>query len=49
MAELVEAQLRKILQSQAEEKSKPVSSKLRGVVKLPADFNYKKELEERVS
>lgn len=42
VAELVEDQLKRILQTQVEEKSKPVSSKLRGIVKLPADFDYKK-------
>ncbi len=48
VAELVEDQLKRILQTQVEEKSKPVSSKLRGIVKLPADFDYKKEMEGRV-
>ena len=48
VAELVEDQLKRILQTQVEEKSKPVSSKLRGIVKLPADFDYKKEMERRV-
>jgi len=48
VAELIEDQLEWILQTQAEEKSKPVSSKLRGVVKLPMDFDYKKEMERRI-
>ncbi len=48
VAELVEDQLKRILQTQVEEKSKPVSSKLRGIVKLPADFDYKEEMEGRV-
>ncbi len=48
VAELVEFQLRKVLQTQTDEKNKPVSSKLRGVIELPEDFDYKREKEDRV-
>lgn len=48
VAELVEIQLKKILQTQVDEKDKPVSSKLRGVVRLPENFDYKKEKENRI-
>lgn len=47
VSELVEHQLGQLLQNALSKKTKPVSSKLRGVVKLPVDFNYKTELEDR--
>ncbi len=47
VSELVEAQLQKLLQSQSVQSATPVSSKLRGIVKLPKDFDYKKEMEYR--
>lgn len=48
VSEILEGQLRKLVQTQSRRKATPVSSKLRGVVKLPKDFDYKKELEERI-
>lgn len=48
VSEILEGQLRKLVQTQSRGKATPVSSKLRGVVKLPKDFDYKKELEERI-
>lgn len=47
VSELVEHQLGQLLQNASSKKTKPVSSKLRGVVKLPVDFDYKTELENR--
>lgn len=47
VSELVEHQLGQLLQNASSKKTKPVSSKLRGVVKLPVDFDYKTELEDR--
>ena len=48
VADLIEAQLRKLVDMQESKVSdKPVSSRLRGVVKLPKDFDYKKALENR--
>lgn len=47
VSELVEHQLGQLLQNASSKKAKPVSSKLRGVVKLPVDFDYKTELENR--
>ena len=44
----IEGQVRKLVQIQSKRKTTPVSSKLRGVVKLPKDFDYKKEMEERI-
>lgn len=49
VSELVGHQLGQLLQNAPAKKSKPVSSKLRGVVKLPDGFDYKAELENRVS
>ena len=46
VSEILEGQLRKLVQIQSKRKTTPVSSKLRGVVKLPKDFDYKKEMEE---
>jgi len=48
VSELVIHQLGQLLQNASARKSKPVSSKLRGVVKLPDGFDYKAELENRV-
>ena len=48
VSEILEGQLRKLVQIQSKRKTTPVSSKLRGVVKLPKDFDYKKEMEERI-
>ena len=48
LSEILEGQLRKLVQIQSKRKTTPVSSKLRGVVKLPKDFDYKKEMEERI-
>ena len=42
--EILEGQLRKLVQTQSRRKATPVSSKLRGVVKLPKDFDYKKSI-----
>lgn len=47
VSELVEAQLRLMLRSQSDIEVKPVSSRLRGIVSLPNDFDYKQELENR--
>lgn len=47
VSELVEHQLGQLLQNASSKKTKPVSSKLRRVVKLPVDFDYKTELEDR--
>lgn len=47
VSELVEHQLGQLLQNASSKKTKPVSSKLRGVVKQPVDFDYKTELENR--
>ena len=47
VSELVEAQLQRLLQSQSAQSATPVSSKLRGIIKLPQDFDYKKEMEYR--
>lgn len=41
VSELVEHQLGQLLQNASSKKTKPVSSKLRGVVKLPVDFVYR--------
>ncbi len=48
VSEILEGQLRKLVQIQSKRKTTPVSSKLCGVVKLPKDFDYKKEMEERI-
>lgn len=48
VSEILEGQLRKLVQIKSKRKTTPVSSKLRGVVKLPKDFDYKKEMEERI-
>lgn len=45
ITEVVEKELKNLLGTEV--KSKPVSSKLRGIVNLPEDFDYKKELENR--
>ena len=45
VSEILEGQLRKLVQIQSKRKT---TSKLRGVVKLPKDFDYKKEMEERI-
>lgn len=47
ISEVVEGQLKKILSAEAKEMSMPVSSKLRGIVSLPKDFDYKQELQNR--
>ncbi len=47
VSELIEFQLGQLLKNVSLKEDKPVSSKLRGVVKLPADFDYKTELENR--
>lgn len=47
ISEVVEKQLKGFLDANAKELSKPVSSKLRGIVKLPDDFDYKKEMYNR--
>lgn len=47
VSELVEHQLGQLLQNASSKKTKPASSKLRRVVKLPVDFDYKTELEDR--
>lgn len=44
VSEILEGQLRKLVQTQSRRKATPVSSKLRGVVKLPKDFDYKKSI-----
>ena len=48
ISELFESQLRALLQNQTEVNTKPVSTRLRGIIQLPTDFDYKKELENRV-
>lgn len=48
ISELFELQLRALLQNQTEVDTKPVSTRLRGIIQLPKDFDYKKELENRV-
>ena len=45
ITEVVEKELKNLLGTEV--KSKTVSSKLRGIVNLPEDFDYKKELENR--
>jgi len=47
VSDVVRAQLEILLFNAAKEQEKPVSSRLRGVIKLPEDFDYKKELENR--
>ena len=44
ISELFESQLRALLQNQTEVNTKPVSTRLRGIIQLPKDFDYKKEL-----
>ena len=47
VSDVVRKQLEILLFNAAKEQEKPVSSRLRGVIKLPEDFDYKKELENR--
>lgn len=47
VSELIEYQLGQLLQNSSSKNNKSVSSKLRGIVKLPVDFDYKAELEDR--
>lgn len=47
VSELIEYQLGQLLQNASSKNNKSVSSKLRGIVKLPVDFDYKAELEDR--
>lgn len=47
ISEVVEKQLKGFLDANEKELSKPVSSKLRGIVKLPDNFDYKKEMYNR--
>ena len=48
VSELLEAQLRRLVNARpASDADAPVSSRLRGVVRLPKDFDYKQELENR--
>ena len=42
ISELFESQLRALLQNQTEVNTKPVSTRLRGIIQLPKDFDYKK-------
>ena len=45
ITEVVEKQLKSLLGTEV--KDKPVSSKLRGIVNLPENFDYKEELKNR--
>ena len=45
ITEVVEKQLKSLLGTEV--KDKPVSSKLRGLVNLPENFDYKEELKNR--
>lgn len=47
VSELIEYQLGQLLQNASSKNNKSDSSKLRGIVKLPVDFDYKAELEDR--
>ena len=47
VSDVVRKQLEILLFNATKEQEKPVSSRLRGVIKLPEDFDYKKELENR--
>ena len=44
ISDIVEKRLRGFLNTKVKDASKPVSSKLRGIVELPADFDYKEEI-----
>ena len=44
ISDVVEKPLKSFLNAKTKEVSKPVSSKLRGLIKLPADFDYKTEI-----
>ena len=44
ISEVVEKQLKGFLDANEKDLTKPVSSKLRGIIKLPDDFDYKKEM-----
>lgn len=47
VSDVVRKQLEMLLFNGTAEREKPVSSRLRGVIKLPEEFDYKKELENR--
>ncbi len=48
VSEVLSTQLRKLAESLSDaDSSTPVSSRLRGVVRLPEGFDYKQELERR--
>ena len=53
ISDVVERQLRAFINANAaatlQDGAKPVSSKLRGIVSLPQDFDYKSEIQNRSS
>jgi metal-responsive CopG/Arc/MetJ family transcriptional regulator len=49
VSEMLEKQLRRLVREQSAGQRGSLSSRLRGIVTLPEDFDYKKDLEDRAS